>query len=302
MGLYFRYPVTKRILILTLFAIMVFGGLYYWQAKPSYTSEDLYLPAPDTSHRQLRLRLLLPRDKTGPFPLVIINHGSPASRQGRKSLNDLHFTTLSQWFLKQGYAVAMPLRRGYGTHGGKWNEGYESCRIPHYYRAGLETAKDIIAAHQFVTGTRTDIIADQTLIVGQSAGGWGALAMASLNPDGIIGIINFAGGRGGIEQNRLLNNCNADELIWAAKLYGQTASIPSLWLYAENDSFFPPDLVKKMFNAFQSSQNHRHASLIITAPVGDDGHRLAIDKNAKGQWTRHVKDFIDELSTRNSAN
>ena len=129
-------------------------------------------------------------------PLVVINHGSPADRTLRPKMERPHFVTLSSFFVARGYVVAMPLRRGYGATGGRWAEDFGRCDNPDYYGSGLATAADIKATVDYML-TQPFVAPGRTIVVGHSAGGWGALALSSLNPPGIPAMIDFAGGLGG---------------------------------------------------------------------------------------------------------
>ena len=124
-------------------------------------------------------------------------------------------------------------------------------------------------------------------MIGQSAGGWGAVALASRNPE-LKGVVNFAGGRGGRVDNRPNNNCSPDRLVAAAGEFGRTARIPTLWLYAENDSYFAPQLSKRMVRAFVQAGGRAEYHLL--APIGEEGHRLIESEEA--QWTPIVARFL----------
>ena len=140
-------------------------------------------------------------------PLVVINHGSPADGS-RSGMTPPRFSSLSSWFVSRGYVVALPLRRGYGETGGAWAENYGPCGNPDYFTAGLQGAADITATLDFMR-KQPFVSSDRSIVVGQSAGGWATVALSSLNPPGVPGMVNFAGGRGG--QQRLasgtVGNC-----------------------------------------------------------------------------------------------
>ena len=129
-------------------------------------------------------------------PLVVINHGSPADSSQRPKMAPPRYPALSTWFLARGYVVALPLRRGYGETGGAWAENYGKCDGADYFGAGLQGAADIKATIDFMRA-QPFVTPDRTLVVGQSAGGWATVALSSLNPPGVSGMVNFAGGRGG---------------------------------------------------------------------------------------------------------
>jgi ABC-type phosphate/phosphonate transport system substrate-binding protein len=66
-------------------------------------------------------------------------------------------------------------------------------------------------------------------------------------------IITFAAGRGGRVDGKPNNNCAPDTLVEATRSFGKTSRIPTLWIYAENDTYFGPDLAKRMYEAFTAA-------------------------------------------------
>ena len=76
--------------------------------------------------------------------------------------------------------------------------------------------------------TRKDVIADNIIVVGQSAGGWGSIALASQNPATVKAVIVFAAGRGGRVDGKPNNNCNPGRLVAATADFGKTARAPML--------------------------------------------------------------------------
>jgi dienelactone hydrolase len=225
-------------------------------------------------------------------PLVVINHGSPPDSQ-RAHLRP-SYSSLSAWFIARGYVVALPLRRGYGETGGDWVETYGSCESPDYYTAGLHGASDIAATIDHMR-TLPYVTADRTVVVGQSAGGWATMALSSLNPPGVPGMINFAGGRGG--NQRLpgggIGNCLPDALVTAAARYGATARVPMLWIYTRNDSFFEPALARRMVDAYDGAGGR--AVLKALGPFARDGHTLAGSETGQAVWSPPLAAFLEGL-------
>jgi dienelactone hydrolase len=227
-------------------------------------------------------------------PLVVINHGSPADSSARPRMSRQRYSGLSSWFVSRGYVVALPLRRGYGETGGAWAEDYGRCNNPDYAGAGLQTAADIKAAIDFMR-TQPFVAPDHTIVVGHSAGGWGTIALSSLNPPGVSGMIDFAGGRGG-HQNMPsggLGNCTPSVLVQAAAKYGSTARVPMLWIYAANDSFFEPSLARRMVDAYNDAGGR--ATLQAVGPNGQDGHNLATSADGPVVWGPLVENFLRPL-------
>ncbi|MDP1750682.1 MAG: prolyl oligopeptidase family serine peptidase [Reyranella sp.] len=227
-------------------------------------------------------------------PLVVINHGSPADNSVRPRMDRPRYSILSSWFVSRGYVVVLPMRRGYGATGGTWAENYGSCENPDYAGAGLQTASDIKAAIDYMRA-QPFVKADRTIVVGQSAGGWGTVALSSLNPSGVSGMINFAGGRGGHQKLKGggVGNCASNALISAAARYGATARVPMLWIYAANDSFFEPNLVRRMAEAYNGAGGR--ATYQAVGPNGNDGHNLASSSKGSSVWSPLVEGFLSGL-------
>jgi dienelactone hydrolase len=237
----------------------------------------------------LQTRVLRPPGREQ-FPLAIISHGSPPDGSQRPTMEIPTFSSVSNWLLQRGYMVALPLRRGYGQTGGPWLENFGSCSSPDYYRAGMTTAQDIRTAIDYFRG-RPEVQRDRILLIGLSAGGWGSLAAASQNPAGVFAVINFAGGRGGGHPK--VGNCAPQRLVDAAARYGSTARVPTLWLYAVNDSFFAPDLARKMSGAFVRAGSR--AEYVALPAFGSDGHRLFGAADGRALWQPRVETFLETL-------
>jgi dienelactone hydrolase len=129
--------------------------------------------------------------------------------------------------------------------------------------------------------------------VGQSAGGWGTLALASRNPRGVAAAINFAGGRGGRIGGTPNSNCSPDRLVEAAARFGATARIPTLWLYAENDSYFAPTLSQRMAQAFRTAGGRVEFHLLPA--LKDDGHVLIESHEGIAAWEPIAAGFLAKV-------
>ena len=222
---------------------------------------------------------------TGPRPLAIIAHGSPRKAANRKTMTTHQYFSQAMEFARRGYVTAIVLRRNYGRSQGKWFETFGRCETPNYDRAVATTANDIIAAISTLT-KRSEVDGNRVLVVGQSAGGIGAVAVAARNPHGVVATINFAGGRGSLSKGKV---CNANALVSAYRKLGKTAKIPSLWVYTQNDSYFGPTLSRQFYRAFSSSGGK--AEFVLTESFGKDGHRLFSRKGIK-RWRPLVDNFL----------
>jgi dienelactone hydrolase len=250
----------------------------------------IWIPHPEAKTR-LFARLCRPAGD-GPTPLAVVNHGSPPNAAARPTMAPTacnHETV--QWFLARGFAVALPMRQGYGQTGGPWLESYGPCSDSDFAQAGLQSAADISAAIRFLLDQGLGA-PGKVLVVGQSAGGWAALALSSQNPPEVGAYVNFAGGRGGWANNRPHNNCSPDNLARDAGVYGRTARGPTLWVYAENDTYFAPELVRRMKEAFAGAGGR--AELHQLGPYGADGHSLFFGRGGSRIWGPPVEKFLKE--------
>jgi len=216
---------------------------------------------------RLAVRVFRPQG-AGPFPLVIINHGTPVSLADARDTK-LGFSAASAWFAQHGYVVVVALRPGFGASDGPYLEPSGPCSNRDYVRDGRETAA--VESAIVETAARLPGVDPQRIIVvGQSAGGFGAIALGDAPPPGVVGIISFAGGRGGDDHEHICSG--ADRLVRAAGTFGRSNRVPQLWLFAANDHFFPPPVAHRMFEAYRAG-SAAPVQFIDLPPFDGDGHK-----------------------------
>ena len=230
--------------------------------------------------------------RPGAFPLAVINHGSDQSEIQRFNYATPTYPVSAHWFLARGYAVVVPQRPGHGETGGPYLESQGSCEDADYLAAGLGAAASIQAAIDYMT-TQPFVRRDGTVAIGQSAGGWGALALASRNPPGLKAAINVAGGRGGHSDGQANANCAPDRLVTAAGRFGWTARGPTLWLYGQNDSYFAPALAQRMAHAFGAAGGR--AEFRLLPALAGDGHDLLESRDGAALWEPVVAEFLGKV-------
>jgi dienelactone hydrolase len=237
-------------------------------------------------------------DGGGPYPLLVMNHGVALDPKERSYFPVIEFRDAAVWFARQGYVVVAPVRPGYAATAiekperglfGLFFSGVGDCSDANFRDAGLAIASidtwviDYMSAQPFIK--RDDVI-----VVGQSGGGWGAIALASQNPTAVHAIIGFEAGRGGHFQGKPNNNCAPDRLVETVAEFGRTARVPMLWIYAQNDSYFGPDLSKRLAAAFQAAGGNLEYQLL--PDFGEDGHFLIDSADAIPIWTPLVSEFL----------
>lgn len=242
--------------------------------------------------RKLEARVCIPSGSRS-ATAIILNHGSPSHAKDRKTISPyLCNTEFVQWFVSRGYVVVSPLRRGYGANGGEWDEGFGTCKNPDYLRAGLETARDISAVVEYSIGL-PEVRKDQVVVVGQSAGGWGSIALNSTPHPKVKAIINFAGGRGVLGESRKSKVCTKENLLSAAKKYGATSTTEMLWIYSMKDNYFPPELVQSIYQAFIG--NGGKASLVQLSSSDKEGHFQFTDPGGTQKWGTVVESYLKQM-------
>jgi dienelactone hydrolase len=229
------------------------------------------VPSPDPDVAAHALLFRPPGE--GPFPLALIAHASTQNALRRAQMPQPEYAALAAWLVGRGYAVLVPERPGHGATGGKYLEDQNGCDEANYSRAGYATADTIKAAFSFVSA-ESFVQSGGAVIIGHSAGAWGALAFAAdADPKQVSRIIVFAPGRGGHANDMPNQVCAPRTLIASAAEFGDDARVPVTWLVTANDSYFSPDLSKQMADAFRAGGDN--VDFRVLPAFGSDGHALA---------------------------
>ena len=225
----------------------------------------------------------------GPWGLVVLSHGTPSGKEAREALTE-RYAPQARAIAALGYVVVTGLRRGYGASDGPLADRYGRCDAPDYIHAAQEAARDVAAIMTY--GQKLpDVDAAKVVLLGKSAGGFASLALAAQQPAGLRGVINFAGGRGAQPQMReKASVCGEPELLKTVASFAATSRVPQLWIYAENDSYFRPPLVRKMAQSYQ--QAGHPLTLVFVPPSGHEGHRFFDLPAHIDQWLPQVREFL----------
>jgi hypothetical protein len=117
----------------------------------SLHEETLRIPVtsttPEGGAQTWHLEATLYRPKpTGRFPVAVFNHGSTGPGQIPVTLT-LKFPIVARYFVEQGFAVLVPLRRGRGQSEGSYQESYQCGREASGIAAAVE---DLDGVFQFL--------------------------------------------------------------------------------------------------------------------------------------------------------
>jgi dienelactone hydrolase len=220
------------------------GGLL-----PGLISAPMLLPVSIAGNDMTLDSYVVRPDRPGRFPLVIMLHGTPS--EGDAFVSELakrtpiNFNTAAVALAQRGYATLAVMRRGFGLSGGGYSERFQTpCD---YLSAVRVSAEDVVAA---IAAVRSEswVDPDHILLLGHSTGGLAALAVAERNPSGIVGVLSFDGGYHA--SARPGEPCGPEHLIDTVAALGRTARVPALWVYAENDPLYGPDLARQLLAVY----------------------------------------------------
>jgi dienelactone hydrolase len=236
----------------------------------------------------------------GPFPLAVMNHGVSLNAHERSFFPLVEFREAAMWFASHGYLVVAPVGPGYGAAAldaperGLFPVFYSrigACENPNFWDAGMATALLDKWTIDYMTEEKL-AVPNSAIVIGQSAGGWGAIALSSQNLPSVKALIVFAGGRGGRVGGKPNNNCAPDKLVEATADFGRNARLPMLWIYIENDTFFGPDLSKRMHAAYTGAGGN--AEYHLMPPFESEGHFFIDSPKAIPLWSPLVSQFLDK--------
>jgi len=227
----------------------------------------------------------------GPFPTLIFHHGSTGSGTDLKLFAvPYEPVPLIDWFVRRGFAVVLPSRRGRGGSQGRYDEGFEanpsagySCdperSLPGADRAlrDIDAITDAILAQPFIDRSRF-------VVGGQSRGGILAIAWSGRHPELPQAVINFVGGWSSTRCSR------ASFVNGTLFKRGVAFGKPTLWLYGENDPYYSLSHSRANFAAFQAAGGKGSFHEFVPAN-GIIGHRIATQPDL---WSGTVEAYLAE--------
>lgn len=218
-------------------------------------------------------------DGEGPFPLLIMNHGkAPGNSHFQERAR---YLVITREFVKRGYAVVIPMRKGFSKSGGMYVDG--GCNIG---GNGNAQADDVQVALEYAL-KQPWADKDRILVAGQSHGGLTTMAFGTRNYSGVKGLINFAGGL-------RKDNCQWDySLVDAFGKFGAESKLPSIWFYGANDSYFNPDLASRMHAAYTKSGGK--ATLIAYGTFKNDSHGMSSSRDGVKIWWPETENFLKKI-------
>lgn len=274
----------SRLLGSAVLACLLCLGRAHAQEAPldAQLNEDVIMMPSSTGNGGIRLETTIFKPPgPGPFPLLIMNHGKQ-SGDPRLQKRD-RFLYLSREFVRRGYAVMVPMRTGFAGSGGEYTDYGCNMTANGYLQSNdLRAALDYARAQSWVDRERI-------VIAGQSYGGLATMAAGAGRLPGVRGLINFAGGL----------RADDDSCAWQSGLveafsnYGGHSSLPSLWFYGDNDSYFKPELARRLFQAYVQAGGK--AELVAYGPFKRDAHGMVGSRDGFPVWWPQTRRFLESL-------
>ena len=247
----------------------------------SVNEQVLMLPVTlDGKKLQFETTIYKPQGE-GPFPLLLMNHGKERGNPAAQKRD--RFLAMSREFVRRGYAVAVPMRKGFSKSEGIYNDF--GCNM---HDNGLLQADDVEAALRSLTRMPW-VDRDRVIVAGQSYGGLATMAFGTRQFPGVRGLLNFAGGLridGGA--------CDwKSALVTAFASYGGRTTLPSLWFYGENDSYFDHALAQRLQSAYQAAGGP--SQLIAYGRFKSDAHGLVSSRDGVSIWWPETENFLKRI-------
>jgi dienelactone hydrolase len=243
--------------------------------------------------RPVRLEVVIDKPAgDGPFPLVVFNHGSTGNGRQPASFRITSWSpNIAHFFVKKGWMVAFPQRRGRGKSDGLYDEGFAPDRTQGYTcdpprsLAGADRALEDIDAAVTALRERPDVSRDRIVVGGVSRGGVLSIAYAGAHPEQVRGVVNFVGGWIG-EGCATSSEINPTLFRRGVKFVG-----PTLWLYGHHDTFYSIGHSRSNFDAFTSAGG-RGEFMEFDVPTGN-GHGVS---QHPALWTEPVAKFMTAIT------
>jgi dienelactone hydrolase len=257
--------------------------------KPARLVEkEMWVPVPQSFPNGLDV-LEVYVDRPGRHPLVVLTHGTAANPEERAHVTPWAQSSQAQWFARRGYVAFVVVRKGYGRSGGRQDSTNGGCgpRGGSFEQTGEASAEDLRAVMEFAKKL-PEVDGETILSAGVSTGGFAQAALAADPPQGLKAAISFAGGRGGDGHE---HNCDLSGVIGAFHTYGKSAhkhgDLPMLWIYSENDHWFPPEMARQFDAAYKKGGAVNQ--FVMAPPDGEEGHHLYMHVAA---WSDTVTAFL----------
>jgi dienelactone hydrolase len=218
----------------------------------------------------------------GRLPIALIVHGKPITQGQMSDKHARDLVSQARDLARRGWLAVVVMRRGYGASDGPAPMPLSCASASLVERFNAEA--DDLSGTLDAIAQRPDADRTRIVAIGASDGGAAVMALSARNLPGLAAVINVSGGL------RFESCPKEDLLVSALRAYGAKSRVPSLWIYASNDSFFGPALVERMRAAFLEGGGD--AKLVMLEPEGKEGHNLFGTASGRKKWLMEMDGFL----------
>jgi dienelactone hydrolase len=216
------------------------------------------------------------------LPVAVITHGKSANLTDMLESKAADYAGPARDLARRGWISVVVMRRGFGQSDGPMPADL-TCDSSSFINRFSADAEDLQGALDVIV-KRPDVDPDRAIAIGVSAGGAAVMALAARNPKNLKGVVNVSGGLA-------MPACPKDEvLVNAFKEFGSSSRVPTLWVYAKNDSLFGPETVERMQSAYLDGGGD--VKLVMFDKHGKDGHNLFADASGRLKWMMEMDGFL----------
>ena len=227
----------------------------------------------------------------GRFPWILLSHGTDFPLETNRDVGRSRNLPLVHEWVRRGYAVVVPVRRGYGASGGReYSDRCVDCTVEDHITPGEGATMDILSAVEW-SRSQADLDPKRWLLVGQSTGAFASIYAASKRPAGLVAVLAFAPGRRGRPATHPGEPLAADLMADLFTKIGSRIEVPVLWFYARNDEFFGPRVQNLWFDSFRKAGGRGQLTVVDPPFPGRGGHVVFGQAGGVRVWTRAVSDF-----------
>lgn len=220
---------------------------------------------------------------SGPFPVVIFNHGSsggpiPATYTEKAK-------TFADYLNSKGISLIIPMRSGRGKSEGNNKEEPSPCTIEGA-RLGISHAFTALDATFSYLGKQSWASMNQVILAGHSRGGLLASLYGAAHPPLIKGVINFAGGW----KNDTCGSVDINLQLFEEA--GKDSKIPNIFIYGHGDGFYSDDSIQKYAAIFK----HAGGNIVFKFYTLDHVNGHLVFHKALPLWEKDLDTFLVDLN------
>ncbi len=277
------------LLIAILVGVLSLAGIHTGQAQEIEATEGFVNAR--IGGKLVRLETFVARMKDLPggqtrLPIALIAHGKPPTDGRMTDMRARAYGPHARDFALRGYLAVVVMRRGFGRSDGP-SPVAVSCGEKTFAERFEADADDMEGALAVIS-QRPDADPDRVVAIGVSAGGAAVMTLAARNPAGLRAVVNVSGGL------RIEGCARDNQLVSPIAEAGGRAKSKSVWIYAENDSFFPPSIVDKMHEGYLAKGGD--VRRVRVPAMGTDGHSMFGTLAGRRIWLSEADTLLRDVS------